>query len=110
MVMKPEELAKLKNKSSYDDGMNEWSIPVFLLKARKLHCHRSLLRSRQLNLWTLRRTNESLFTRMIYKTNIRILLCLKTITTTDLLHNMKQLIKEDRLMNLMHSNQDLELK
>lgn len=24
MVMKPEELAKLKQKSSYDDGMNEW--------------------------------------------------------------------------------------
>ena len=36
MVMKPEELAKLKNKSSYDDGMNEWSIPVFLLKAREV--------------------------------------------------------------------------
>ncbi len=36
MVMKPEELAKLKSKSSYDDGMNEWSIPVFLLKAREV--------------------------------------------------------------------------
>ena len=36
MVMKPEEIAKLKNKSSYDDGMNEWNIPVFLLKAREV--------------------------------------------------------------------------
>lgn len=36
MVMKPEELAKLKQKSSYDDGMNEWQIPVFLLKAKEV--------------------------------------------------------------------------
>ena len=32
MMMKNEELAKLKIKSNYDDGMNEWAIPVFLLK------------------------------------------------------------------------------
>lgn len=36
MVMKPEEIAKLKGKSSYDDGTNEWNIPVFLLKAREV--------------------------------------------------------------------------
>jgi hypothetical protein len=36
MVMKPEELAKLKGKSSYDDGRNEWNVPVFLLKAREV--------------------------------------------------------------------------
>jgi hypothetical protein len=36
MVMKPEELAKLKHKSNYDDGTNDWQIPVFLLKAREV--------------------------------------------------------------------------
>ena len=36
MVMKPEELAKLKLKSTYDDDSNEWTIPVFLLKAREI--------------------------------------------------------------------------
>lgn len=36
MVMKPEEIAKLKGKSSYDDATNEWNIPVFLLKAREV--------------------------------------------------------------------------
>ena len=36
MVMKPEELAKLKLKSTYDDDTNEWNIPVFLLKAREV--------------------------------------------------------------------------
>jgi hypothetical protein len=36
MVMKTEELAKLKHKSTYDDDTNEWSIPVFLLKAREV--------------------------------------------------------------------------
>lgn len=34
--MKQEEIAKLKSKSSYDDGMNEWAIPVFLLKNREV--------------------------------------------------------------------------
>jgi hypothetical protein len=34
--MKPEELAKLKGKAVFDDGMNEWSIPVFLLKAKEV--------------------------------------------------------------------------
>ncbi len=36
MVMKTEELAKLKMKSSYDDATNEWQIPIFLLKAREV--------------------------------------------------------------------------
>ena len=36
MVMKPEELAKLKLKSTYDDDSSEWTIPVFLLKAREV--------------------------------------------------------------------------
>lgn len=36
MVMKPEEIAKLKNKSTYDDGANEWTIPVFILKNREV--------------------------------------------------------------------------
>jgi len=36
MVMKPEEITKLKLKSTYDDDTNEWSIPVFLLKAREV--------------------------------------------------------------------------
>lgn len=36
MVMKQEELAKLKLKSTYDDDTNEWTIPVFLLKAREV--------------------------------------------------------------------------
>jgi hypothetical protein len=36
MVMKQEEISKLKAKSTYDDGMNEWSIPVFLLKNREV--------------------------------------------------------------------------
>ncbi len=36
MVMKPEELTKLKMKSQYDDGTNEWQVPVFLLKAREV--------------------------------------------------------------------------
>lgn len=36
MVMKVEELAKLKMKSQYDDGLNDWIIPVFLLKAREV--------------------------------------------------------------------------
>jgi len=34
--MKTEELAKSKHKSTYDDDTNEWSIPVFLLKAREV--------------------------------------------------------------------------
>jgi hypothetical protein len=33
-VMKTNEIAKLKAKSVWDDGINDWVIPAFLLKAR----------------------------------------------------------------------------
>lgn len=33
-VMKDNEIAKLKAKSVWDDGINDWVIPAFLLKAR----------------------------------------------------------------------------
>lgn len=36
MVLKPEELAKLKGKAAFDDGTNEWQIPMFLLKAKEV--------------------------------------------------------------------------
>ena len=36
MVMKPEELAKLKIKSSYDDATNEWQIPIFFFFSREV--------------------------------------------------------------------------
>jgi len=36
MLMKGEEISKLQNKSRYDDGQNEWNIPVFLLKNREI--------------------------------------------------------------------------
>ena len=36
MVLKSEELAKLKGKASFDDGLNEWSIPMFMLKAKEV--------------------------------------------------------------------------
>lgn len=33
-VMKTNEMAKLKAKSHWDDGINDWVIPPFLLKAK----------------------------------------------------------------------------
>ena len=36
MVMRNEELAKLKMKSQYDDAINDWQIPVFLLKNKEI--------------------------------------------------------------------------
>ena len=36
MIMKPEELAKLKSKATYDDASNEWNIPVFVMKNREV--------------------------------------------------------------------------
>ena len=36
MLMKNEELAKLKQKAQYDDGSNDWLVPVFLLKNREI--------------------------------------------------------------------------
>lgn len=34
MVLKKEEITKLKEKSKYDDGSNEWDIPIFVLRAK----------------------------------------------------------------------------
>jgi len=37
MCLKTDEITKLKSKSQYDDGDNEWNIPVFVLKAREVN-------------------------------------------------------------------------
>jgi hypothetical protein len=34
MVLKKDEIIKLKEKSKYDDGSNEWDIPIFVLRAK----------------------------------------------------------------------------
>ena len=34
--MKNEDLAKLRAKANYEDGQNDWAIPVFLLKNREV--------------------------------------------------------------------------
>ena len=36
MLMKPEEIAKLKIKSSYDDNAEDWQVPPFILKAKEV--------------------------------------------------------------------------
>ena len=36
MLMKEEEIAKLKLKSQYDENADDWSIPPFMLKAREV--------------------------------------------------------------------------
>jgi hypothetical protein len=36
MVMKNEEIAKLKMKSQYDEAVNDWIVPVFLLKNKEV--------------------------------------------------------------------------
>jgi len=36
MVMKESEISKLKIKSQYDDSVNDWVVPPFLLKAREV--------------------------------------------------------------------------
>lgn len=36
MLMKNEDLAKLRAKANYEDGQNDWAIPVFLLKNREV--------------------------------------------------------------------------
>lgn len=36
MLMKNEEIAKIKHKSNYDDNINDWIIPPFILKAREV--------------------------------------------------------------------------
>jgi hypothetical protein len=34
--MKDEEIAKLKIKSTYDDNVNDWNVPPFILKAKEV--------------------------------------------------------------------------
>lgn len=36
MLMKNEEIVRLKTKSSYDDNINDWIIPPFILKAKEI--------------------------------------------------------------------------
>jgi hypothetical protein len=36
MVMRNEDIAKLKMKSQFDDAINDWVIPVFLLKNKEI--------------------------------------------------------------------------
>ena len=36
MVMRNEEIAKLKMKSQFDDATNDWDIPIFLLKNKEI--------------------------------------------------------------------------
>ena len=36
MLMKQEDMARLQNKSTYNDGQNEWTIPVFIYKNREI--------------------------------------------------------------------------
>jgi hypothetical protein len=36
MLMKNEEIAKLKLKSQYDDNIDDWMIPPFMLKAKEV--------------------------------------------------------------------------
>jgi len=36
MLMKDEEIAKIKLKSQYDDSINDWIIPPFILKQKEV--------------------------------------------------------------------------
>ena len=36
MLMKDEEIARLKTKSTYEDNINDWQIPPFILKAKEV--------------------------------------------------------------------------
>ncbi len=36
MLLKDEEIAKLKIKSSYDEGIDDWIIPPFILKGKEV--------------------------------------------------------------------------
>jgi hypothetical protein len=36
MLMKEEDIARIKSKSSYDDNQDEWVIPPFMLKAKEV--------------------------------------------------------------------------
>lgn len=35
-MMKDEEIAKIKFKSQYDDNIDDWSVPPFMLKAKEV--------------------------------------------------------------------------
>jgi hypothetical protein len=36
MLMKDEEVAKVKIKSTYDDANNDWTVPPFILKGKEV--------------------------------------------------------------------------
>jgi hypothetical protein len=36
MLMKDEEIAKLRLKSEYDDDLDDWKVPPFILKAKEV--------------------------------------------------------------------------
>lgn len=36
MLMKDEEVAKVKIKSTYDDANNDWNVPPFILKGKEV--------------------------------------------------------------------------
>ena len=36
MLMKDEEIAKIKHKSEYDDNTDDWVVPPFMLKAKEV--------------------------------------------------------------------------
>ena len=36
MMMKDEEIAKIKFKSQYDDNIDDWSVPPFMIKAKEV--------------------------------------------------------------------------
>lgn len=37
MMLRNEEIAKLKHKSEYDDAINDWVIPPFKMKEKEVH-------------------------------------------------------------------------
>lgn len=36
MMMKNEEIAKIKSKSQYDENIDDWSVPPFMLKSKEV--------------------------------------------------------------------------
>ena len=36
MLLKNDEIARLKTKSEYDDQLNDWNIPPFVLRAKEI--------------------------------------------------------------------------
>ena len=37
MLLKNDEIARLKTKSEYDDQLNDWNIPPFVLRAKEIN-------------------------------------------------------------------------